>query len=168
MTESELKVLLDAASLAKIDPSRLKPVNPWSQQGPTAQSLQVAVQEISATQAARWRNEAGESVSLAAAAAQAGLSPITPAVHNELNELSADYISGQLEAKARLEAETLDRMAAAANELAEKREKQQQAFSRSAGNNNSGGGYNRDFLRRVGVQNAAQLNQIPARRMLGQ
>ncbi len=100
MTENELKVLLDAVSLAKIDPAGLKPVNPFTQQGPTAKSLQVAVQEINATQAARWRNEAGESISLAAAAAKAGLVEMSRTVHEELSWLDADYITGQQESAA--------------------------------------------------------------------
>ena len=126
------------------------------------------MQEISATQAARWRNEAGQSVSLLAAAAKAGLTELNRTVHQELSELDADYITGQQEAAARREADLLASLEKGADQLREAREKQQQAFSRSAGNNNSGSGYNRDFLRRVGVQNAAQLNNIPARRMLGQ
>ena len=52
MTKQELKVLLDAATLAKIPASDLKLVNPFSQQGERAKAMQMAVQEISASQAA--------------------------------------------------------------------------------------------------------------------
>ena len=33
--------------------------------------------------------------------------------------------------------------------------------------NNSGGQFNKEFLRRLGVQNAAQLKNIPTRRITG-
>lgn len=168
MTENELKVLLDAASLAKIDPAGLKPLNPFTQQGPTAQSLQVAVQEINATQAARWRNEAGESVSLAAAAAKAGLVEMSRTVHEELSQLDADYITGQEESAARREADLLASLEKGAADLAAAREKQQQHFSQQAGRNTSGGQFNKEFLNRLGVQNAAQLKGMSTRRITGQ
>jgi len=166
LTENELKVLLDAATLAKIPASDLKPVNPSSQQCDRAKAMQIAVQEINASQAARWRVEAGDSVSLAAAAAKAGLTEINRTVHEELSQLDADYITGQQEAAARREADLLDQMGKAADELAAKRDAQQQSFARQSGNN-TGGDHVRDFYRRMGVQNAAQLKGIPARRALG-
>ena len=153
--------------MAKIDPAGLKPVNPFTQQGPKAQSLQVAVQEINASQAARWRVEAGESVSLAAAAAQAGLTEMSRTVHEELSQLSADYITGQAEAAARREADLLQSFEKSANDLAAAREKQQQSFARSAGSNKAGGQFNQEFMRRLGVQNHAQLKNIPTRRLTG-
>lgn len=168
MNEAELKCLLDAASLAQIDPTGLKPINPYTQTGERAQAMQMAVVEVNPAQAARWRLEAGESVSLASAAAKAGLSPMTADAEKELSELDADFITGQQEAKARREAELLDQMEKRAEELAATREKQQASFARSAGQGGSASGqHNRDFLQRLGVQNASQLNNIPARRVLG-
>ena len=128
--------------------------------------MQIAVQEINASQAARWRVEAGDSVSLAAAAAKAGLTEMNRTVHEELNQLDADYITGQQEAAARREADLLASLEKGAADLAEAREKQQRSFAQQAGNN-SGGGHVREFYRRMGVQNAAQLKNIPARRLLG-
>ena len=143
-------MLLDAANLAKIPASDLKPVNPFSQQGERA-SVEIAVEEISASQAARWRVEAGDSVSLAAAAAKAGLTEMNRSVHDELQQLDADYIAGQQEAAAR-RADLLASLEKGANDLAAAREKQQAQFKRQSGNNQAGGGYNREFLRRMGVQ----------------
>ena len=160
-------MLLDAATLAKIPVSDLKPVNPFSQQGERAKMMQMAVQEISAAQAARWRVEAGDSVSLAAAAAKAGLTEMTRTVHEELSQLDADYITGQQESAARREADLLASLEKGAADLQEKRERQQQSFARQSGNNTAGGEHVRDFYRRMGVQNAAQLKNIPARRALG-
>ena len=167
MDEAQLKVLLDAAKMAGIPASELKPVNPWSQNGPRAQAMQMAVQNVAPAMAAQFRLDAGQSLSLEAAAVQAGLQEMSKSVFEELNELSPDHIVGQQEAAARREADLLDQMGKAAEELAAQREKQQQAFARSSGNNSSGS-HVRDFYRRMGVQNAAQLNNIPARRALGQ
>lgn len=165
MTEQELKVLLDAAQLAKIPAADLKPVNPFTQNGARAKTMQMAVQTVSPQMAAKFRFEAGDVVSLAAAAAKAGITEMNQAVHQELNELDADYITGQQEASSRREAELLASMEKGAADLASARERQQQVFARqsTAGT----GQHNRDFLRRMGVQNAAQLNNIPARRVVG-
>ena len=46
MSEKEIKVLLEAAQVARMDPSNLKPINPFSQNGTTAQTLQMAVQQV--------------------------------------------------------------------------------------------------------------------------
>ena len=167
MNQEQLKCLLDAASAARLDPSTLKPVNPWTQKGGKAEVLQMAVQEHFPQMAAQFRVEAGESVSLAAAAAKAGIVEMNPSVEKELSALDHDYIVGQQEAAARREASLLDSLEQGAEKLRETRERQQAQFQHQAGSNSSGGGYNRDFLRRMGVQNAAQLKNIPARRMLG-
>ena len=168
MDEAQLKVLLDAAKMAGIPASELKPCNPWSKTGPRAQAMQMAVQSVAPVMAAQFRLDAGQTLSLEAAAVQAGLQEMSKSVYEELNELSPDHITGQQEAAARRESDLLDQMGKAADDLAAKREKQQQAFARSAGKNNAGGQYTRDFYRRMGVQNAAQLGNLPARRALGQ
>ncbi len=127
----------------------------------------MSVQENFPQMAAQWRVEAGESLSLAAVAAKQGITEISPNVQKELNSLDRDTIVGQQEAAARLEASTLAGMAQAADDLAAKREAQQKAFKAQAGSNSSSGQHNREFLRRMGVTNAAQLNRIPARRVVG-
>ena len=166
MNEGELKVLLDAAQLARIPADGLKPVNPFSQNGNRASAMQMAVEEINPAQAARWRVEAGNSVSLAAAAAKAGLTEMNHTIHNELQQLDADYITGQQEASARREAELLASLEKGADDLAAAREKTQQSFARSAGKNDISGQANQQFLRQLGVK-PSQLNNIPARRLLG-
>ena len=60
--------------------------------------MQMAVKEINPAQAARWRIEAGNSVSLAAAAAKAGLTDMNRTAHDELPQLEPDDIVGQEEA----------------------------------------------------------------------
>ena len=165
MDESQLKVLLDAAKLARIPASELKPINPFSQQGERAKAMQIAVQEINACQAARWRVEAGDSVSLAAAAAKAGLTEMNRTVHEELNQLDADYITGQQESAARREADLLASLEQGASELAAAREKQQAQFKRESDSKKAGGEYNRQFIQRFG--NAQQQQHTPARRLMG-
>ena len=165
LTENELKVLLDAATLAKIPASDLKPVNPFSQQGDRAKAMQIAVQEINASQAARWRVEAGDSVSLAAAAAKAGLTEINRTVHEELSQLDADYITGQQESAARREADLLASLEKGAEELAAVREKQTAQFQRQTSTTGSTGAHNAEFMRRLGITNLRQLQGMPTSRL---
>lgn len=166
MTEKELKLLMDCARLAKQDPSALKEANPFEMKGNVAISMQAAAEMLDPVQAARWRAEAGATPSLQAAAVKAGLMEMSEQVHKELMSIDADYAAGVEESKARREAEILDSMEKGAAELAAKREAQSQAHQRASGNSNTGQ-HSRDFLRRMGVSNAAQLSSIPARRMLG-
>ena len=151
--------------MAKVDPSTLQAVNPFQKTGPKAQAIQIAAEQINPAQAARWRVESGETVSLAAAAAKAGLTEMNRSIHEELQQLDADYITGQQEAAARREADLLASLEKGANDLAEAREKQQAQFNRQSGNNQSGGGYNRDFIRRFGDHQ--QQQRTPARRVVG-
>ena len=46
MTEKEIKVLLDAAKKAGLNPSKLQPRNPWTLQGPVAESLQLSLTSV--------------------------------------------------------------------------------------------------------------------------
>lgn len=165
MTNDEIKILLDAASAARLDPASLKPVNPWTQKGATAETLQMAVQQNFPHMAAQWRIQAGESLSLAATAAKQGLTQMSPNAAKELAELDHDTIVGQQEAAARREADALADMEQKAAELAQKREAQTQQFARQAGNS-SGGGHVRQFYQRLGITNPSELNNIPARRIL--
>jgi len=112
---------MEAARVAKLDPSQLKVVNPFSQQGGVAKTMQSAVDKLNPAQAAKWRVEAGESLSLQAAAAQQGITEMTHAAHQELMTLDADYRAGHEESTARLEADALARMESEAAKLAEAR-----------------------------------------------
>ena len=161
MQENELKVLLQAASMLGISANDLKPANPWSFQGQRAESIQAAVASIDPAQSARWRVEAGQGLSLGAAAAKAGITEMTNAQHAELVSLDADYAAGVEESRARREADVLASLEQGAEKLREAREKQSQQFQRQAGNTSTGA-HNADFLRRIGGQ--AGLKQ-PARRL---
>ena len=91
MKNDQLQLLLEAAQKLQLDPSQIKVQNPWTMNGSVAESIQTAISELDPKQAAAWRIEAGETLSLAGAAAQAGLAPLTKESHEELMELSADY-----------------------------------------------------------------------------
>ena len=108
MKTEQLQLLLEAAQNLQLDPSQLKVANPWTLNGATAQSIQAAVSELNPQQAAEWRQEAGEALSLAGAAAQAGLTPISEASHNELMELSTEY-QADWKQRRRLEEEAIMR-----------------------------------------------------------
>lgn len=125
----------------------------------------MSVQQNFPQMAAQWRVEAGESVSLAAAAAKAGISQMTPDVQKELLALDKDFIAGQEEAAARREADLLAQMEQGAADLAAKREKQSQAHQRMAGTGTAGGDYTRQWVQRWGDRN--QQARTPARRVLG-
>ena len=113
---------MEAARVAKLDPSQLKVVNPFSQQGGVAQTMQSAVDQLNPAQAAKWRVEAGESLSLQAAAAQQGITEMTNKTHQELMTLDAGYRSEYEQSRSQREADVLARMESDAAKLAEARE----------------------------------------------
>lgn len=76
----------------------------------------MAVESIDPVMAARWRQEAGISSSLEAAAVQSGLMEMTERAHQNLMETNADYAVGHAEAMARREAELIASWDKAANE----------------------------------------------------
>ena len=163
LNEEQLKALLVAAQTLGINPNELKPSNPWEFQGPRAESIQAAVAQQNPAIAAKWRLEAGQSVSLGAAAARAGIGVMTNAQHQELLELDPDYAAGAQEAQSRREAEILASMEEGASKLAEARQKQQVAFKNTTGIAQTGE-HNQAFLKRIGGQQGLNM---PARRLTG-
>jgi hypothetical protein len=81
---SDLPLLMRAAKAARLDPSRLQPINPWAKEGPVAVSLQAAVSKLDPAAAERLQNDAGVRLSLGAAAALAGLTEWTAELVQEL------------------------------------------------------------------------------------
>ena len=75
---------MKAAAFAKIPPDQLKPEQPWSFSGKTAELLQMAVESIDPVKAAEWRSAAGGSISLATQAAELGLQEHTKATKEDL------------------------------------------------------------------------------------
>ena len=163
MDDKQLQLLLTAAQQLKIDPNTLQVKNPFLLQGDTAVSMQTAISEIDPAQAARWRIEAGQSLSLGAAAAKAGLTPMTKETFDNLSQMDPDFLVGVEESRARREAEMLKSLEEGASQMAAKREAQQDAFRRQSGSASTGQ-HNAAFLRRIGgPQNLKQS----ARRLIG-
>ena len=75
---------MKAAAFAKIPADQLKPEQPWSFSGRTAELLQMAVESIDPVKAAEWRSAAGGSISLATQAAELGLQPHSKATKEDL------------------------------------------------------------------------------------
>ena len=75
---------MKAAAYAKIPPDQLKPEQPWSFSGKTAELLQMAVESIDPVKAAEWRSASGGSISLATQAAELGLQPHSKATKEAL------------------------------------------------------------------------------------
>lgn len=113
MQNEELKVLLQAAARLNIDPSELKAINPWTQNGPRAEAMQMAVEEVAPAMAARWRSDSGSEISLATVAAEAGLREHTAETYADLRQHDPVFVEQeQLKAKeweAKMEAEMLSR-----------------------------------------------------------
>ncbi len=107
MIDSEIKLLLEAAKAAHINPGKLATKNPWTCSGNVAIAIQSAVSMIDPAQAAKWQREAGRVDSLETAAVRAGITPPTYDSHAERLETDADYVTGQLEAKSAWEAKML-------------------------------------------------------------
>ena len=73
MQKDEIQVLLQAAQRLNINPSELKALNPWTQKGPRAEAMQMAVLEVNPAMAAKWRSESGDEISLKTVAYEHGL-----------------------------------------------------------------------------------------------
>jgi len=65
MTPEEIKILNDCCRIAGVDASKIRAENPMSKKGSTASLLQAAAAEFHPVQAAKWRVEAGGSLSVA-------------------------------------------------------------------------------------------------------
>lgn len=118
MTPDELQVLVNAAQMTGNNPDKLKPSNPWLMSGPVAESMQLAVQALDPTLAARWSSEAGNSASLEAEAAKAGLIPLTNRAAESLASTDAAWLKEVQEQATRREAEQLAELETAADTLA--------------------------------------------------
>ena len=124
MNNEQLQLLLDAAQKLQLDPSQLKVANPWTLNGSTAESIQNAVSDLNPQQAAIWRKEAGESLSLAGAAFEAGLAPLTASAHDELMELSPNYQAEYKQRRRAEEEQMMRNLHHGAEKLKEKRERE--------------------------------------------
>ena len=65
MTPKEIQVLHQACKAAGVDATKISATNPFKKSGLTASLLQAAVSEFAPEQAAKWRIDAGQGLSVA-------------------------------------------------------------------------------------------------------
>ncbi len=90
LTSDQIALLWSAAQSPLISPEQrlqLVPENPYLKSGRVAEALQTEVAKLNPEQARAWAEEAGATVSLAAAAAKQGLAELTPELQRELARL---------------------------------------------------------------------------------
>ena len=119
--KADIELLMKAAAFANIPAEQLKPEQPWSFSGKTAELLQMAVESIAPEKAAQWRSEAGGSISLATQAAELGLQAHTKATKEDLLKHDPRAVIQEQAAKEQWEKDQLAAMEKAAGDLREKR-----------------------------------------------
>ncbi len=123
LQNDEIQALLDAAKALNIPAESLKPQNPFSPElnTPTAQTIQMWLREHRGDIAARLSGSGGHQFSLAAIAAERGLTDHTAATKQELRENDPVFAKQEREAAASWEKAMLLEMENKADELAMKR-----------------------------------------------
>ena len=91
MTPEQIELLFQASQTKFINDEQratLRLDNPYKHQGKVAEALQREVARINPLQARLWAKEAGATMSLAAAAAQQGLTQMTPGLADEISRMN--------------------------------------------------------------------------------
>ena len=91
MTPEQVQVLYQASLSPLLSPQQRASIqleNPYGFKGKVAEVLQGEVAKIAPSLARQWRDEAGATMSLEAAAAMQGLAPSTPAIEAELARMN--------------------------------------------------------------------------------
>jgi len=107
MTPKEIQVLMKACKAAGIDATKIKPENPFSKNGKTADLLQVAVAEIDPQLAAKWRVEAGAGVSIATLTEQQSGLPLSDTAKQDLYLHDPEFVSSSAKQQEKGEAELM-------------------------------------------------------------
>ena len=117
MQKEEIQVLLKAAERLNINPAELKPLNPWTQKGPRAEAIQMAVLEVDPTMAARWRTASGDELSLASVAYENGLMEGSKEIFDDLRAKSPAFVAMENQRRDEWESKMLKEMDDKALEL---------------------------------------------------
>ena len=120
MQKDEIQVLLQAAQRLNINPSELKALNPWTQKGPRAEAMQMAVLEVNPAMAAKWRSESGDEMSLKTVAYEHGLVDGDSQVFADLRAHSPAFVAQEEQKKEEWIQKQLADMDAKAKELSRK------------------------------------------------
>ena len=121
MQKTEIEVLLQAAKRLNINPSELKALNPWTQKGPRAEAMQMAVLEVNPAMAAKWRSESGDEISLKTVAYEHGLVEGDQQIFDDLRAHSPAFVAQEQQRKTEWEEKMLKEMEDKAMELAASR-----------------------------------------------
>ena len=123
LQNDELQALLDASFALKIPASSLKPQNPFDQRfdTPTSRNLQMWLRENRPSIAARLSGAGGHEFSLAAIAAERGLTEHTTATRQEWIENDETFATQAKANAEEFERRMMAEMEAKADEMAAKR-----------------------------------------------
>ena len=92
MTPNEIQILHQACIAAGVDATKIQPDNPFKKSGGTAAMLQAAVASIDPAQAAKWRVEAGGSLSIATLAEMQSGNQLSPKAMEDLWQHDAAFV----------------------------------------------------------------------------
>lgn len=122
MTPKEIKVLHQACLAAGVDATKIQPDNPFSKSGGVAQMLQAAVSEIDPAQAARWRVDAGQGLSVATMAEMQGGGESSQAAMQDLWNHDFAFVADKLKEKQQIEENLLAKFEAESDRMRRARE----------------------------------------------
>ena len=121
MTPSEIKILRDACLVAGVNASQISAENPFTKKGKTAELIQMAVAEFHPEQAARWRKDAGGTISLETAAVLAGEAEPSDATRADLWAHDPQYVRDAIKEREQSEAALLKHLEESATAAYRKR-----------------------------------------------
>lgn len=103
--------------MAGIDARKITPENPFSKSGKTAELLQAAVSEFAPAQAAKWRVDAGGSLSVATLAEMQAGGELSEAAMNDLWQHDAAFVADRQKESQQQEQSLLQKMEQQADEM---------------------------------------------------
>ena len=113
-----LQTLLKICNLLKIDPDTIQNRNPFElAESPIGKTIAMAADSEFPGQAAKWRAELEQGLSLNAAAAREGLIPITKGINEELKTHVPGYADELVKAQQLEEQQILEQMTQEADQL---------------------------------------------------
>ena len=93
MTPKQIQLLNQACKMAGINSSKISPTNPFEKSGSTSGMLQAAIAELDPAQAARWRVDAGGSLSVATIAELQSGEDLSAAAQQDLWNHDPEFVA---------------------------------------------------------------------------
>ena len=116
MNKQEIEILSQACRMAGIDSRKISPENPFSKSGKVAELLQAAVGELAPAQAAKWRIDAGGSLSVATLAEMQAGGELSEAAMADLWQHDAAFVADRQKESQQQEQSLLQKMEQQADE----------------------------------------------------